>query len=1447
MKKSGDKMVYRSLTVYTHDLDISERTKNALARIGIMTLNDLEEKHEMDFSAIRGLGTDSIRELRHVIDNVDDIFSQFEVRQQKIASIHGDVKEMPVKELCIGTRAQNALYSSGIHNVGSMIQMTQKDIAQLRNVGKKTRDEISATIEGIISEGKTYIAKLNTGMLPKNVPDKTIGNNAEKILQKGFDFSVIDTFVEKFGFKIVQMTEWFGLSRQRIYDIVEKRPQQRRDVWTGKTIDDFEKNLLNRLVAEKKFDYSDDTVIFYCTNNKCDDFACVFIYKNEIKCFFLSDLPHEVQNLIMTANFHRYTEREFLYRTMGEVVSVLKQKYYSPANMETFRLLASSRGMTIEEYSLFLTGYPYMSARNVTDEIIIDFFEANMVDGKVYISSDPKNQWIRSYASRNGYGIKEFIEFYGYEPNLNGRELSSDGVKVRHLEEIKQYIVRDNIVYLPTDSYIYKTLQAYTYNIGTTINEYLLSLGYTRTTERPSAVADVLERDMQVRRCDGTFEEMVFAKYPLIGSKIIKPETLEKLNEYTREYIDKLLREPWHKLTLRAEMQMTLALINVAKNWRSEDIRDFWEYISLQFGYRGNNAVTKLLQTALEDAMKKNHRLFVESTVGREFKSTVVIHALTTRKSWMALYDFLFDFYKNNLNWNIIPEDPLLDSMMNTLRKKLTGVNDNESELAISSKMYSFQEGIRKLILMRPVFTKGLFEKLIKKIDSLINSKEIPVKTYEEQLCEEWFKEKVTAIANTKRAERQVSNIHRDVAIDYSRIRAKYILKNENEVQLILPDIRLKTETINRATLVIYYNNSIVCQQNMSWYGNELGKTLNGVAISLPDFPETGNYMDIQIKIVCDNEIIYNSEETLCRRVLVFATDDETNISRIHQGNYTVVLPEGTSLQIENADITEVDSFKNNGLKAYFIELKDGYALTIDGKLLAFDSFGDADARVILPVECEKLPDVELNGEEYNLAYRSSSCNIIFSSADIFYQFIILKNGEKVEPSSLLTTKNKNRVAFELPITDENDICRIQIINLDDQRLIFDRSFMLISDADCSFDKEFYCLPEDYENAVFHVRIDDFFEDVLFAQEDDEVRVPFRNGEIHVPIPKIQIRETTGAWLNDSVPAWYIGDIPQDSMFTVVAPSQTDIKFFVGNKDIMYDGMGQVTIGNALQSLRGTDNLSLAEVRVHITGNKQTVQHTLARVCYREQFIKTPVFWSENNKLFWDQGGTFIGKSGREFTLTLTGEDREIAEFKLDENTESIDIPDSMNVGIYQFTISILTGSLFKKTAEVIAKGDCVIGDHNMLRFKNRRMIIQSITDECKKVQGRIPIRTCYIDQIQYLGIEDTTEGVCPVYSGVIYTTGYHGERYEFSYDKHTNNRGITKITVNPVRIVYLNDSTLCITDMDRDGLYYYSYYDKNLNCIVYALTDREYTRANRHKYSIADLYVYKTERIKNV
>lgn len=103
-------------------------------------------------------------------------------------------------------------------------------------------------------------------------------------------------------------------------------------------------------------------------NNKQDDFVCLFIYENEIKCFFLNDLPDEIREQVVVKKMHMYTERELAGESDGRVINVLTKPFYRPDNPERFRANAQLRGMTTDEYAVFISGYPYLDQRSITDD-----------------------------------------------------------------------------------------------------------------------------------------------------------------------------------------------------------------------------------------------------------------------------------------------------------------------------------------------------------------------------------------------------------------------------------------------------------------------------------------------------------------------------------------------------------------------------------------------------------------------------------------------------------------------------------------------------------------------------------------------------------------------------------------------------------------------------------------------------------------------------------------------------------------------------------------------------------------------------------------------------------------------------------------------------------------------------------------------------------------------
>ena len=187
--------------------------------------------------------------------------------------------------------------------------------------------------------------------------------------------------------------------------------------------------------------------------------------------------------------------------------------------------------------------------------------------------------------------------------------------------------------------------------------------------------------------------------------------------------------------------------------------------------------------------------------------------------------------------------------------------------------------------------------------------------------------------------------------------------------------------------------------------------------------------LNICVRIKCDDEWIYDSEESLHRNVLLFYGGAEiSDKSSQTRPLYARSDLKCRKVKTENTDIVEIDSMKNAGLKAFFLDLKDGYVLSVDGRLIAFDSENGTDLKVITPNESTSLPTVTIQDTEAFLAFRKSTCRIILGNRDYTQQFVLLKDGERIEFDSL--EQSDNGLAFTMPFDGEHDTVRIQVINL---------------------------------------------------------------------------------------------------------------------------------------------------------------------------------------------------------------------------------------------------------------------------------------------------------------------------------------------------------------------------------------------------------------------------------
>ena len=141
------------------------------------------------------------------------------------------------------------------------------------------------------------------------------------------DVETTNKLRKEFGFKSIFISEWYGISRQRTYQLLEKK--NNRGCWLNRNFAEKEGQLLDELIDNVKFFYeTEDGQKAYFFNNKKDDCAVVYVNDNEIKCFFLSKLPEEYRTRIIEKRMECLSEEEFAVLTEGKRVLILREEYF---------------------------------------------------------------------------------------------------------------------------------------------------------------------------------------------------------------------------------------------------------------------------------------------------------------------------------------------------------------------------------------------------------------------------------------------------------------------------------------------------------------------------------------------------------------------------------------------------------------------------------------------------------------------------------------------------------------------------------------------------------------------------------------------------------------------------------------------------------------------------------------------------------------------------------------------------------------------------------------------------------------------------------------------------------------------------------------------------------------------------------------------------------------
>lgn len=135
------------LSMRVEELDFSSRTQNALMRAGINTVEEIISYTEDEIIKVRNIGETGFTELLKKLKGLGLSFREREIYTMGMLIERPEVKgekvlEMTIEELELSVRTYTCLKRAGINTVDDLLQRTESDMIKIRNLGKKSLDEV---------------------------------------------------------------------------------------------------------------------------------------------------------------------------------------------------------------------------------------------------------------------------------------------------------------------------------------------------------------------------------------------------------------------------------------------------------------------------------------------------------------------------------------------------------------------------------------------------------------------------------------------------------------------------------------------------------------------------------------------------------------------------------------------------------------------------------------------------------------------------------------------------------------------------------------------------------------------------------------------------------------------------------------------------------------------------------------------------------------------------------------------------------------------------------------------------------------------------------------------------------------------------------------------------------------------------------------------------------
>jgi DNA-directed RNA polymerase subunit alpha len=139
------------MTLPVSDFELSVRSRNCLAKMGIQTLGDLARTSEAEVLASKNFGETSLVEIKEMLASKGLSLGQFAeptATAEPLPSFAEPVEEeteihgLPVTELNLSVRARKCTTKLGITTIGELVRRTGEDLMECKNFGVTSLNEV---------------------------------------------------------------------------------------------------------------------------------------------------------------------------------------------------------------------------------------------------------------------------------------------------------------------------------------------------------------------------------------------------------------------------------------------------------------------------------------------------------------------------------------------------------------------------------------------------------------------------------------------------------------------------------------------------------------------------------------------------------------------------------------------------------------------------------------------------------------------------------------------------------------------------------------------------------------------------------------------------------------------------------------------------------------------------------------------------------------------------------------------------------------------------------------------------------------------------------------------------------------------------------------------------------------------------------------------------------